>query len=253
MAQEADEKKVEISPEEQKQLFENLKKKPFSSQGVFFLNIFWAKYENEKDLVFNLLAKFDEQNQKHGAKENCVQYPLFCKLLQQSEDNQRVKDALHKSGDKPSMSKAFQELGFKLGGDVTLIEALLFLFGEKVEALVGSPTSPADAALRQAKADLETELKVEKDLLDQKAALDVEIAQLQNENKPIKVAPKRQELAKLEETINKGKVDRSRRQKAAQKKVTDSEAALVQETAKGTDASNWWRAQCEENSISYFA
>lgn len=241
-----------ISVEEQKQIFDQLKTKPYSSQGVFFLNIFWTKYESEKDLVFNLFLKFSEQNEKHGAKENSVQYPLFCKILQQLENDERVKEALHKSGDKSSMSKVFQELGLKLGGEVTFIESLLFLFNEKVSSLVGSPTSPADAALRQAKIDLTAEMKIESDLLANKTLLETEIAQLQTENKPLKVAPKRQEFSKLEDTINKGKVDRSRRQKAAQKKVTDCEAALLQENAKGTDASNWWKAQCEKNKKKYY-
>jgi len=26
----------------------------------------------------------------------------------------------------------------------------------------------------------------------------------------------------------------------------------VQETAKGTDATNWWKKQCEENDLTYY-
>jgi len=40
--------------------------------------------------------------------------------------------------------------------------------------------------------------------------------------------------------------------KKLQKKVTDCENALVQETAKGTDATNWWKKQCEENDLTYY-
>jgi len=238
--------KVEISAEEQQANFDAMKKKPFSSQGVFFLNIFWAKYQDQKDTIFNLFAKFDEQNKKHGAKENCVQYPLFLKILQQSEDNV-CKEA---KVDKPSMSKAFQESGMKLVGDVTLIEALLFLYKETVNGLVGSPTSPADAALRQAKAQLEAEQKAERDLLVQKEQLESEIAS--PNTKPMEVARKRADLKKLDDIINSGKVDRSKRIKAAQKKLADCEQALIQENTKGTEATNWWKAQCDENSISYF-
>jgi len=245
MAQAPDDQKIEISQDEQKAIFDDLKKKPFSSQGVFFLNIFWSKYENDKDSIFTLFAAFYEQNQKHGAKENCLQYPSFLKILQASQD-ERVKEA---KVDKPSLSKAFQELGLKLGGDVTLIEALLFLFKENVKALVGSPTSPADAALRAAKANLEAEQKAERDLLVQKENLETEINS--GNFKPLEVAKKRAELAKLDETINAGKVDRSKRIKAAQKKLAECESALVEENTKGTEATNWWKKQCEEQSISY--
>jgi len=209
------------------------------------LNIFWAKYENDKDAIFNLFAKFDEQNQKHGAKENCIQYPLFLKILQASKDD-RVKDA---PVDKPSMSKAFQEVGLKLGGDITLIEALLFLYKENLSSLVGSPTSPADAALRQAKANLEAELKAEEAILQQKKTLESDINS--GNLKPMEVARKRGDLAKVDETINSTKVDRAKRIKAAQKKVADCESALVEENTKGTDATNWWKQQCEDNNVSY--
>jgi len=170
-------------------------------------------------LIFNLYAKFVEQNKKHGAQSHCVQYPLFCKILQQSEnDYPRIKEALHKAGDKPTMSKAFQELGLKLVGDVTLIEALLFLFSEKLSSLVGSPTSPADAALRQAKIDLEIVLKEDADLFAKKAGIESDIQKAQDEHKPKDAIQKKQELAQIDKTINDTKVQRDKRLKAAKKK-----------------------------------
>ncbi len=65
-----------------------------------------------------------------------------------------------------------------------MIEALLFLYDQSVESLVGAPTSPCDAALRakkKAKADL---VGAQEALIAEVADLETQLQKAQDEHKP---------------------------------------------------------------------
>jgi len=224
----------------------------FCGQVLFFLNVYWDQYGDEKDDIWTIFLKFLEQQEKFGAKGNNIAYPQFCKLLQQLEDSiKRVKDTLAKSGDRSTMGKVFAGLGFKLRGDVTLIEALLYLYNEKVETVVCAPQSPGDARLREAKKSLAATEKETQDLLDQKAKIESDIAQLQKDNSPMKAIKAKQDLAAIGDKINKSKVDRQKKQNNAKKELSDAEANLAAETKKGTSAANWMKANCDKAGKKY--
>jgi len=229
--------------------------KSFCGQTLFFfLNVYWDKYGNEKDDIWTILVKFLEQQEKYGAKGSNIAYPQFCKLLQQLEDSiKRVKDTLAKSGDRSTMGKVFATLGFKLRGDVTLIETLLYLFDEKVETLVCAPQSPGDARLREAKKNLAAVEKESQDLLDQKAKIENDIQQLQKDNAPMKAIKAKQDLAAIDDKINKSKVERQKKLNNAKKELADAEANLAAENKKGTDAANWLKEKCDKAGKKYSA
>jgi hypothetical protein len=228
-------------------IWKEVTERTYCGQTLFFLNVYWNKYNNEKDDIFTLFLKFLEQHDKHGAKKNSVAYPQFCKLLQQLEgSNARVKDALGKSGDRSTMGKVFESLGFKLRGDVTLIECLLYLYGEKVEETCIAPQSAGDSRLREAKKNLASVEKETQDLLDQKTQCEKNIEQLQKDNQPMKAIKAKQDLASIDDKINKTKVDRQKKLKAAQKELNDAEANLLSENQTGTEAQQWLKSKCEE-------
>merc|ERR1712013_306768 len=96
------------------------------------------------------------------------------------------------------------------------IETLLFVFGLQRDAFVASPPTPCSKALCAA----ETAQKL---VLDEQRAKEEEIAQLKNDLeegkiKKMQIANQRLRLKRLEE-----------------------------ETAQGTDASQWFKAQIEAN------
>lgn len=233
--------------------FEQLKKMGYVSQANFFVNVNWEILEEtDKTTITVLLLKFNEQNVKFGAKENQVAYPQFCKLLQQLEDkNPHIQKALKESGDRSTMSKKFQDLGFKLRGDVTLVEALLFLFSISVTEVTTKPSSPCEANLRKAKADLAALEAAQQVLLDKKAALEKEIKEYQDTNKPMKVMQVQQELKKADDQINATKVEYPKKNKAAVKAVAEAELSLHKEKSEGTIASKWLREVCESNHMKY--
>jgi len=179
--------------------------------------------------------------------------PNSAKLQQLEESNERISEALKRAGDRSTMSKEFQKLGFKLRGDVTLLEGLLFLYGESVQTVCTAPQSPGDARLRAAQAQLASANKVSQDLVDKKAACEADIQQLQNENQPMKAIKKKQELAAIDQEINNSKVQRQKNEKAAQKEVKDAEANLAAENQKGTAASNWMKKECQGKGKQYHA
>jgi len=233
--------------------FEEIKKMGYVSQANFFINVQWSTLEEgDRATISLLLVKFNEQNVKFNAKENQVAYPQFCKVLQQVEDkNPRVQKALKESGDRSTMSKRFQELGFKLRGDVTLLEGLLFLFSVTVSDVTSKPASPCEATLRRVKAELATLEAEQQVIVDKKAALEKEMKEHQDANKPMKVMQVQQEVKKADDLLNSRKVEYPKRLKAATKNVADAEQALQQEKSSGTEASKWLRQVCETNHMKY--
>jgi gas vesicle protein len=233
--------------EEVTKLWNEVVERSFCGQFVFWLNVYWPKYSEEKDDLWALFLKFLEQQEKHGSKPNSVAYPQFCKLLQQIEgSNQRVKKMLAKAGDRSTMGKVFGNLGFKLRGDVTLIETLLFLYEETVNDLCTAPQSKGDLRLREAKKSLASVEKESEDLMNQKLQCEKNIEQLQKENQPMKAIKAKQDLASIDDKINKSKVDRQKKLKQVQKELNDAEANLIAEMQAGTDASNWLKGKCEK-------
>jgi len=235
--------------------FEEIKKMSYVSQTNFYVNVQWDTLEDvDKATIVHLLCKFNEQAVKFGAKENQLAYPQFCKVLQQLEDkNPHVQKALKEAGDRSTMAKRFQELGFKLRGDVTLLEAYLFLFNASVSDVTTKPSTPCEATLRKAKADLATLEGQQQELLDTKAKLEKEIKEYQDTSKPMKVMQTQQELKKVDDKIQGGKVDYQKKLKAATKAVVEAELAVQQEKSAGTVAMKWLRQVCEENHMKYAA
>jgi len=235
--------------------FEEIKKMSYVSQTNFFVNVQWESLEDEdKQTVVHLLSKFNEQNVKFGAKENQLAYPQFCKVLQQLEDkNPHVQKALKESGDRSTMGKRFQDLGFKLRGDVTLLEAYLFLFNVSVTEVTTKPSTPCEAIVRRVKAELATLEADQKALLDKKASLEKDVKEYQDSSKPMKVMQTQQELKKVDDQIQGAKVEYQKKLKAANKTVADAEQALQQEKSAGTVAMKWLRQVCEENHMKYAA
>jgi len=233
--------------------FEEIKKMGYVSQTNFFVNVQWeALDETDKHTIASLLAKFNEQTVKFAAKENQLAYPQFCKVLQQMEDkNPHVQKALKEAGDRSTMGKRFQELGFKLRGDVTLLESCLFLFSVSVSDVTTKPASPCEATLRRVTAELATLESDQKALLDKKANYEREMKEHQDNNKPMKVMQVQQELKKVDDQIQNTKVEYQKKLKAANKAVAEAEQGLQKEKSDGTVASKWLRGVCDEHHMKY--
>jgi hypothetical protein len=226
---------------------------PFPAQLCFFANIHWATLtDTDKATMAKLLAACDEQHKKFGAKAHQVSYPQFCKILQDLEGgDDRVAAVLKEHGDRSSMSKRFQELGFKLRGDTTLIEALLFIFGEPVAVLTSSPPTPCDAALRERKAELAALEKKMQDLVDEKEAAIAAETKAQDDHKPMDATKARAAKDAADKKIRDIEITHRKEVKAATKAVTGAESDLAAEKSAGTEADAYVRTECEKAHITF--
>jgi len=226
---------------------------PFVAQLCFFANIHWGTLtDTDKTTMAALLIACDEQHKKFGAKPNQVSYPQFCKILQDLESSDdKVAAVLKEHGDRSSMSKRFKSLGFKLRGDTTLIEALLFIFGETTAVLTTSPPTPADAALRERKAELAALEKKMADMVAEKEKAIADEKKAQDEHKPMAATKARAAKDVADKKIRDYEIAHRKEVKAATKAVTAAEEALAAEKSKGTEADAWVREVCEGAHITF--
>ena len=125
----------------------------------------------------------------------------------------------------------------KLGPNVSLLECLLYVYGETKTDFIPMPRSPMDANLRsalanQAKVKAEgLKLSVERDALMKK----META------KPMKKAQMNLDLERLNSDIQKNGVSVKRENKKQNKLVAAAEGLLNEENRNGTAPTNWFK------------
>jgi chromosome segregation ATPase len=235
------------------ELWKELKTKVYVAQTAYFLNVYWTELsDDDKECIKQLLLKFDEQQKKFSAKPHSLAYPNFCKVLQQLEESQkRISDCLKEAGDRVTMGKRFQALGFKLSGEVTCIEALLFLFNKTTLELTTSPPTPMDAALRERKKELAAIEKSMQDKIDAKAKCEADIKAAQDGHSPMQAMKLQQELVKCQKAIDDAKIQHDRDVKKGKKAIEQAEAALAKEKSEGTTATAWLREVCSGGHIPF--
>eukprot|EP00483_Globobulimina_turgida_P002551 UN02555 len=210
-----------------------------------FLNVNWETLQDKKDEIVAIYVQYLDREQRLNG-QNLGFGPFNLVLENLSKDNvQSVVEASSKYGDRPSMSKRFGELGLKLNNSkVTLLEALLFIYGQEKAIFVASPPTPAEANLRNAQNE-------QRNVLNGHKAREEEIAKLKKDLeegniKKMKIANEQLRLRRLEEDFKRDGVLMKRETKKAKQNVTVAQKLLEEENAAGTDASNWLKEEVEK-------
>jgi len=243
---ENDEKKQAVDDAEIKKIWTDYQKKEPFAQCDTFLNVNWQKLQEQKDEIVQIYVQYMDRKERIGNFPGFGPFNLILENLCK-EKVESVIATTDKFGDRSSMSNRFKELGFKLNNNkITLLEAYLFVYGQSKNQFVSLPPTPASANLRNAENEQKTVLDAHKQREDEITQLkeDLENGKI----KKMKVANERMRLAKLEKEFNADQVAMKREKKKAQKVVDDAIKVLEDETAKGTDASNWLKAEIEKHS-----
>lgn len=246
------------APEDEKQqdpgqeLFQKLRGQPLASQAGFFLNVYWEKHGADKDTVMAILLGFVAQTMLHP-KHGTISSIAFMKVLQDLENKYKVMEDFPNDG--PSISKQFEKVGIKKKGEISLLGALMAIYGEPLKDITTLPVTPANSNLVATKKHLADTIDKEESLKKQKAAFEKEIEDMNNANaSAMKVMKKREQLKKVEAKLDDGnfKVQQNKDVHAAQKGVKDAEEALVTETEAGTDATNWLKDELKKANQDFF-
>eukprot|EP01083_Nonionella_stella_P087584 243736_1 len=240
-----DEKGQAMDQAEMKAIWKSYLAKDAFGQVDTFLNVCWGKLSDQKDDIVKIYIQY--QDRADRVKPQKVGFGPFNLILENLTKDKvtAVVEATTAYTDRPSMAKRFGELGFKLNNNyVSLLEALLFVYGLNKAGFVGAAPTPASAVLRQKTNELKAVQKAHQDRADEIAKLkdDLENGRI----KKMKTANEQLRLKNLEESYRADGVKMKRELKAAQKGVEVAEKGLGDENAAGTEASNYLKGAVEE-------
>lgn len=225
---------------------EYLKKEPYS-QCDSFLNVNWETLKDQRDEIVQIYVEYMDRVQRlNGQLPGFGPFNLILENLSKNSV-QSVTEAITEYADRSSMAKRFTALGFKLNNNkITVLEALLFIYGKEKDQFVASPPTAASDHLRKMQKEQRELLKAHQDRED--AITNLKKALEDGTVKKMKIANERLKLKKMEEDLKRDGVQMKRDTKKAQKNVDAAQQALEEETKQGTDASNWFKAEVEKNS-----
>lgn len=229
--------------EDQKRIWKEYLQRNSSSQCELFLNLYWSQIEPEKADIVAIYHQYTDREERVPT----MAFSPFNLVLEnlQKQNLNRVRTAMDTYGDRSSMAKRFLELGFKMNNSkISLLEGLMFIYGYDVQETVVSAPTPCTAVVRAANVSLKGVRDGHQAKADAIAKLkaDIESGAISK----MKAMGVRGQITNMENEYAANGINMKREVKAAQRVVTSAEKDLVAENTKGTDASNYFKAQASK-------
>ena len=132
-----------MGADEIKKIWTEYQQKEPKSQADIFLNVNWAELSAKKDEIVQIYVQYMDRKERIGNYPGFGPFNLILENL--CKDNvESVVKTTEQYADRPSMSKRFTELGFKLNNNkISLLEAYLFIYGQQKNEFVALPPTPA--------------------------------------------------------------------------------------------------------------
>eukprot|EP00485_Elphidium_margaritaceum_P004479 CAMPEP_0202701300 /NCGR_PEP_ID=MMETSP1385-20130828/14396_1 /ASSEMBLY_ACC=CAM_ASM_000861 /TAXON_ID=933848 /ORGANISM="Elphidium margaritaceum" /LENGTH=269 /DNA_ID=CAMNT_0049358689 /DNA_START=51 /DNA_END=860 /DNA_ORIENTATION=- len=244
IADSMDEEKNGLDANQVKKIWKDYMAKDSLAQCDSFLNVNWDTLQSKKEEIVKIYVQYADREQR--CKPQPVGFAPFNLVLENlsKESVETVVQIVSQYGDRSSMAARFVELGLKLNNSkVSILEALLFIYGQQKNAFVALPPTPASAVLRNAEKNLQNVKQSHKDRENEIAQLKSDLDE--GKVKKMKIANEQLRLKKLEEDFKKDGVAMKRELKKAEKEVEVAQEGLTKEYSVGTDASNYLKAEVE--------
>lgn len=134
----------------------------YFDQAAFFLNAFWVEYEGEKDAIFEIAKMMAGQDKKSGDNGKCLDEVNARKILQDLDmamSRQKYLDEMRK-------------IDVNNDRKMSMLEFLLYKYSISVGELIARPQTGMTKELKDAMANLAAAQTKQKQLEEEKAALE---------------------------------------------------------------------------------